>query len=76
MYDLSNANSQVNMGTRWVIDLEYEDSGEIWTYDLGPSYGTFDPKYGIVRYRNWQGLDSTFSNIQNDHDLETMECSL
>ncbi|GAA4798796.1 hypothetical protein GCM10023231_29450 [Olivibacter ginsenosidimutans] len=65
LLDLSNVNSQENMGTRWVINLHYKTGEEYFVYDLGPSIGVFSPLYGIVGYHNGIGPWVHYSNIQD-----------
>jgi hypothetical protein len=77
MLDLTNANSQENMGQRWVVDLGYKDGFEFWTLDIGPynpsapTTVNISPRYGIVRYHRHDPSNpqtetySEFSNIQN-----------
>jgi hypothetical protein len=65
MLNLSNTSSEINMGSRWVIDVYYRDTTEHWTYDLGPSAGTFSPQYGIVAYNN--GVAAGSPNSVNVH---------
>lgn len=66
----SNPYSAINMGNRWVVDIECCESaypngtGEIWTIDLGPAVGTFAPEFGFVEYQN-SGGHAVFSNIQS-----------
>ena len=75
MRNYSNSNSSINMGWRWVVDLELttrsspNGNGEFWTVDLGPAAGVFDPEFGILEYGQgaWRGQtnDIIYSNVQN-----------
>lgn len=66
----SNSCSAINMGNRWVVDIELTDqyspngSGEVWTLDLGPAPGAFAPEFGFLEYRNQYG-SAVFNNVQN-----------
>ena len=72
--DLSNEDSDEDMGTRWVMEVEYKDTGEYWIVDLGPEEGDYSPRYGVVYYNNGIGTQGLMTNIQSDHHVYDMRC--
>ena len=65
MKDLTDYSSIKNMGVRWVIDISYKDFDEVWTMDLGPRIGDFNPKYAVVAYESES--KTVVANIQSDN---------
>lgn len=72
MQDLSTGrgNSQVDMGSRWVMRVGYKSGTEGWILDLGPAIGVFAPKYGTVGYASsFDGAIQWFNNVQDAYDI-------
>ncbi len=77
MQDLSSGRgqSQVDMGSRWVVRVGYKDNPESWIIDLGPAVGVFAPRYGTVGYINGANLTLWFNNVQDTYNVVPKRCS-